>query len=31
MKMIASASLWIAWGGAIYALLYVFAMVMDMH
>jgi hypothetical protein len=31
MKTIASASLWMAWGGAIYALLYVFALVMGMH
>ena len=28
MKTIASATLWIAWGAAMYALLYVFFMVM---
>ena len=31
MKMIASATLWIAWGAAVCILLYVFTLVMVMH
>ncbi len=31
MKTIALATLWIAWGAAVFALLYVFALVMLMH
>ena len=31
MKTIASATLWIAWGAAMCALLYAFALVMVMH